>query len=212
MKSKVMFLIVLTLCFVYSNYAEGINGKWKGKVTTPNGDLELSYNFIVKGDSLSGKVTSSMGELDLLNGKVKGDEFSFKIDMGGNVLSSEGKLIGDKIVLKTIEFPSEMELVRNDKTDINGKWLGKVAGPDGDMEMVFTFNVQGDNLTGTNKSQMGELPLLKGKINGDQFTFDVEVMGNMMTHNCKIVDDDTINVKADAMGNPVEMNLKRMKE
>jgi hypothetical protein len=212
MKSGLLLSTVFVLCLVSFSYAGGIDGKWKGKVDTPQGELALTYTFIVNGDTLTGTVTSQMGELNLLGGKVNGDSFSFYIDMAGNTLNHEGKISGDKIILKTIEFPSEYELTRADKPAIDGGWLGKVSGPNGDMEILFTFKVHGDTLTGTNKSSMGEIPLQNGKINGDQFSFDVDLMGNLLTHKCKIIDEDSINVKADAMGNEIEMVLKRVKE
>ena len=41
-----------------------------------------------------------MGEMELTNGKVKGDEFSFDVDMGGNTIGHECKISGDEIKMK----------------------------------------------------------------------------------------------------------------
>jgi hypothetical protein len=41
-----------------------------------------------------------MGEIDLTNGKVKGDEFSFEVDLGGNIIGHDCKISGDEIKMK----------------------------------------------------------------------------------------------------------------
>ena len=33
--------------------------------------------------------------------------------------------------------------------DLDGRWIGEMQGPEGSMEMVFTFKVDGDTLTGS---------------------------------------------------------------
>ncbi|HUP03563.1 MAG TPA: hypothetical protein VMU19_06215, partial [Bryobacteraceae bacterium] len=36
---------------------------------------------------------------------------------------------------------------------------------------TYDFKVDGDKLTGTAKSQMGEIPITEGKVSGDDITF-----------------------------------------
>jgi len=86
-------------------------------------------------------------------------------------------------------------------TDINGKWKAKMqAGPDGEgMELVFTFKLEGEVLTGTVVSPMGEIPLTNCKIKGDDVTFDVNVGDMTINHVCKILADGTISMKSSGM-------------
>ena len=49
---------------------------------------------------LTGTVSSPMGDLELINGKVKGDEFSFDVDMGGTTIKHNCKLVGEEIKMK----------------------------------------------------------------------------------------------------------------
>ncbi|HLP16914.1 MAG TPA: hypothetical protein VK470_11680, partial [Bacteroidota bacterium] len=62
----VLALLVIGLAHVAS--AQDINGKWKGQMETPNGAMEMTFNFKVAADSLSGSVESPMGELPISNG------------------------------------------------------------------------------------------------------------------------------------------------
>ena len=58
-----------------------ISGKWKASFTTPDGQQrENTFNFKVEGDTLTGTVVSSaLGEAQITDGKVHGDEISFSV-------------------------------------------------------------------------------------------------------------------------------------
>jgi hypothetical protein len=98
-------------------------------------------------------------------------------------------------------------------TDITGKWVGKMQGPDGDMEMAFNFVAKGDSLSGSVQSPMGELPISNGKIDGDKFSFDISFNDMKMTHQCTIL-GDSISMKMPGMqgGDGIEIILKRAEE
>jgi hypothetical protein len=96
--------------------------------------------------------------------------------------------------------------------DINGKWKGQMEGPNGSMDMVFTFKVNADTLTGTVESPMGELPISNGKVSGHQFSFDVSFNEMTINHQCTIA-ADSISMKIPGMqGDTMEMTLRRSKE
>ena len=93
----VMFLALGTV----SALAADFNGKWNGDVTTPRGTQNLVFDFHVDGASLTGKVTSPRGDVDISNGKVDGDNISFDTVMNFNgnefTISYTGKADGDTI-------------------------------------------------------------------------------------------------------------------
>lgn len=79
---------------------------------------------------------------------------------------------------------------------IDGKWKTTVESPNGSMELVYTFKVDGDKLTGTSSSEMGDSELKNGKVNGNEFSFDIEMMDMKITHKCKL-DGDVIKMKVE---------------
>ncbi len=96
---------------------------------------------------------------------------------------------------------------------IDGKWKTSMRGPDGNVEITFVFKADGEKLTGTITSPMGEMEITKGKINGDEFTFDIDMMGNTISHKGRF-EGDVIKLKMDmpqddqgGSGNPNEMTL-----
>jgi len=65
--------------------------------------------------------------------------------------------------------------------DVTGKWTAQVPGRGGQTaETTFNFKVEGDKLTGTTSSQMGESAIADGKVSGDEISFSVtrEFQGN----------------------------------
>ena len=102
MKKKtfsVTALLVLCAFVCFAIVAE-LSGKWAGKIVTPDGtDLDLTYIFKVDGDKLSGSVSTVQGELPITEGKISGNDFSFKLDFNGTIIDNVGKYYGDSVVI-----------------------------------------------------------------------------------------------------------------
>ena len=93
--------------------------------------------------------------------------------------------------------------------DFNGKWEGSVKGPNGeDFPLVYTFAADGEKLTGTVSSSMGEAPISEGKIKGDEITFTVEFGDSKILHEGKMA-GDVITIKSHAPWGDAEYALKR---
>jgi hypothetical protein len=67
----------IVLVSILASAAADITGKWTGSVETPMGQVEYTYDFVVKGATVTGKIQSSMGASDVIDGKVDGDKVSF---------------------------------------------------------------------------------------------------------------------------------------
>lgn len=99
--------------------------------------------------------------------------------------------------------------------DIDGKWKVTLKGPDGDMELVFVFKADGAVLKGSIVSPMGEMPISNGKIEGNEFTFDLDMMGNTIKHKGTVTGNE---IKMKSEGAPGgdngnnEMILKKVVE
>jgi hypothetical protein len=94
-------------------------------------------------------------------------------------------------------------------SDIDGKWNGKIRGPEGDMELTFNFKVAGDTLSGTVSSPMGDMPIANGRVQGGKFSFDVNVGDMTIRHWCRM-SADSISMKYTGMqGDTMQIFLKR---
>ena len=59
--------------------------------------------------------------------------------------------------------------------DLNGKWTASIETPIGTQNYTYTFQVDGEKLTGSANSQMSESKITEGKVTGDEISF-VETM------------------------------------
>jgi len=109
MKRKLFNPIALACCFIVfaAFVVADISGKWTGVIKTPDGnDLQVSYNFKVDGDKLTGTAESPAGQVTVDDGKVAGDTFSFKVTVDGNDYPHSGKIYADSCGLD-IDFGAQ---------------------------------------------------------------------------------------------------------
>lgn len=103
--------------------------------------------------------------------------------------------------------------------DITGTWSGTLSMGDNQVPLTYNFKQDGDKLTGTVVGPQGDpLPLVEGKVDGDQLTFAVKV--DMNGDTAKFVSTGTIKGEEIALTTKVEkgpdfppstMTLKRTK-
>lgn len=103
MKSRIAFL---TVCFVLAGiavvYAADVNGKWVAQVPGRDGQTrEMTFNFKVEADKLTGTVSGRQGDTPFSDGKMSGDDISFIVTanfQGTEVkLLYKGNIAGDEI-------------------------------------------------------------------------------------------------------------------
>jgi len=105
MKRKLSITAALICSFAICMAAvfADLNGKWSGNVVTPDGqEITLTYNIKVDGEKLSGTGESNGNTVNLDEGVLKGDSFTFKItNTDGIVIPHSGKYYaqGDSVSL-----------------------------------------------------------------------------------------------------------------
>lgn len=102
---------------------------------------------------------------------------------------------------------------------IDGKWTGQVQGPQGAMDVSVVLKADGEKLTGTFTSQMGDAQIKDDSIKDDVVAFKVEreFNGNKFTvvYKGKLAGDElklTRTLEGDFGGQtppPVDFTLKR---
>lgn len=90
---------------------------------------------------------------------------------------------------------------------IDGNWKGTRETPNGSFEINYTFKVEGTDLKGTWKTQFGESPLEKGKIDGKKFTFSISFNDMTIENTGEIINENEIVIKNERG----EMKLTRVK-
>jgi len=94
-------MALLALLVVVASAAD-VSGTWKGTSQGRDGKTrETTFTFKVDGEKLTGTVSGRMGDREISEGKVAGDEISFavKVSMGDREFKMlyKGKVAGDEI-------------------------------------------------------------------------------------------------------------------
>lgn len=105
MKLRALFL-GLVLC-AGALFADPVDGKWTGSVSTPGGDFPVAFTFKADGAALTGTMAGMDGmDIKIADGKISGANISFsvsldfggmpfKLDYKGVVSADQIKLSGD---------------------------------------------------------------------------------------------------------------------
>ena len=103
-----MFALAFALLLISSPaFAADVDGKWSGALATPNGDVNIAFEFKADGTTLTGSTTGPDGtQLAIKNGKIDGSkitfvvtiafgDMSFDIAYSGVVSPTEIKMTGE---------------------------------------------------------------------------------------------------------------------
>jgi polyisoprenoid-binding protein YceI len=79
-----------------------VAGKWTAQVPGRDGQTrDVTFNFKTAGDKLTGTMSGRQGDVEISDGKVKGDELSFDVTMtmqgSAMKMTYKGKVAGDEI-------------------------------------------------------------------------------------------------------------------
>src|SRR5262252_426510 len=105
MRSKRAFLSgVLVLAASTAAFAADVTGKWVAQVPGRDGQThEQTFNLKAEGEKLTGTVSGRQGDTAISEGKVKGDEVSFDVNVKFQdremKMSYKGKVDGDELKL-----------------------------------------------------------------------------------------------------------------
>ena len=109
MKKKLFILTTIAFGFIFLMATSlNLDGKWIGTIKTPGGDdIQATYTFITKGDILTGTASSPHGEVAIDSGKISGSNFSFQVNVDGNIYPHKGTMYDDSCGLD-IDFGGQI--------------------------------------------------------------------------------------------------------
>ena len=103
MKTRVLLLAML-LC-AGPAFAADVDGKWTGTLATPNGDVNIGFEFKADGTTLTGSTTGPDGaSLPIKNGKIDGNKIAFVITIAFGDMSFDLNYTG-------VVSPAEIKMI-----------------------------------------------------------------------------------------------------
>jgi hypothetical protein len=86
-------LILIALVLAAPAFAADVTGKWKA--TLADMGMEMTFTFKAEGSTLTGMVSGQMGEMQITDGKVDGNNITFTVTIDQGKVVHKGVLNGD---------------------------------------------------------------------------------------------------------------------
>lgn len=106
---KILVSAVLLFMFSTALFAANVEGKWYATIETDNGPFSFTAEYVVKGEVISGTLSSDSGSVEISDGKISGDEFEYSFQIDSNTLKHKGKLVDGKLEIKSSGYYGDFE-------------------------------------------------------------------------------------------------------
>lgn len=180
-----------------------LEGRWEGKISSPQGERPATATFKKEGAAYTGAITGMRGDIALKEIKVEGDKVTAKAEVeaqgstivinysftlqgetlkGAGSLDFNGNAFSFDIDLKRAgAATAQAAPAQQDKPAagdrLAGRWEGKLNSPRGDAPMWAVFSKEGAAYTGKVSGMMPgqEITLKDVKLDGDKVTAKADV-------------------------------------
>jgi hypothetical protein len=202
---RISSLLVITLLMLASavsaatitpQASDKVSGKYVGLAKSPSiGDIPITVNLTNTNGKITGSVDTPNGPAAITSGTFADGKLMMKLDAGGNEITINAKIDGDKITgdwelagqTGTLELKREGAMMEPKPATpatpsapaaagdpVSGEW--DAAADAGGQSLPFTLKLklEGENVTGSSESQMGNAPLSKGSYKGDKLSFTLD--------------------------------------
>jgi hypothetical protein len=106
--ATVLAVLFLATCA----FAADVTGTWKASTQTPDGqDVQITFNFKMDGDKLTGTATGPMGDVPITDAKLTGDAIEFTVEAHDMKIVHKGTISGDEMKLKVDMGDQGMEII-----------------------------------------------------------------------------------------------------
>jgi hypothetical protein len=99
--------------------------------------------------------------------------------------------------------------------DVDGKWSGTLATPNGDVPISYEFKAEGATLTGSTSAPDGsQIPIKDGKVDGSNISFAISIDFGGMPFEIAykgVVSPEEIKITGEFGGMPFEFVVKKVK-
>ena len=172
-------LVLLSVPLIVSaqntaNPPSSFAGKYQGVAKTATGDVQLTLEISDEAGKFSGHLITPQGQFEIVKGQMADGLLSLDLDAKGSaaklsVRQREDKLVGDWSRAGQTE-PAELRKI----DELSGDWEA-VANVDGqNYPFVLTLKIEGDKITGSSASELGNSTISKGSLKDGKLNFQLD--------------------------------------
>jgi hypothetical protein len=177
-----------------------LSGKYEGTVKSP--EERVSLELKSEGGKISGRLQNGQTTLDSSEGSVKDGNLSLTF---GKDASLSAKVDGDKLVgewrsgaqTRAIELkripaaaatPAAPPATAAPATDLSGQWEAVADANGQPFPFLLTLKIEGEKVTGSSSSQLGESSIKDGSWKDGQLVFSLENQNGVISMSATVVE------------------------
>ena len=202
---------LLALTFVLGSivaFAQGPTGKYEGTVKKPGGgEDKIALELKSEGAKVTGRATHGDKSIDITDGKFENGTLTLSF---GKDHSFVGKVDGDKITGEAIDGTQKIPLELTKVTpaaaaahsaaaapaagpaagpvNLNGQWEAVADANGQPFPFVLVLKVDGETVTGSSSSQLGESTVKSGTWKDGKLVFQLEGQNGVISMSASVVE------------------------
>lgn len=200
MRTFSLFVLTIVLGASVALAQDTLSGKYEGTVKTAGAaDEKVSLELKNEGGKVTGRLMKGETGIDISEGSLAASKLSLKLGAAGTI---SGVVEGDKITgdwtggaakgtleLKKVPAASAAAAPKADANfNLNGEWDGVADAQGQPFPFVLTLKVDGQTVTGSSSSQLGESVLKNGSWKDGKLVFELEGQNGVISMSAVVVE------------------------
>ena len=212
MKHKTNFLNrlgLLTLALLLggiSAFAQttDVSGTYEAIVKTPDArEVKVTLELKNEGGKISGRAIHDNKPLEITEGKLENGTLTLNFDKSRKIIA---KVDGDKLVGEATDGPEKIAVEFKKVTpaasaaaatpaapaapavNLNGNWEAVADANGQPFPFALTLKVDGETVTGSSSSQLGEAQIKSGTWKGGKLSFDLEGQNGTISMTATVIE------------------------
>lgn len=168
-----------------------LTGKYEGTAKAPSGDVKMTLDLSDEAGKFSGRITTSANVYEVTKGQLVDGLLSLELQGKETVAKLAVRQKDDKLVgtLSAHGETGPVEFARvAAKDEISGVWDATADANGQAFPFTLTLKVDGEKVTGTSSSQLGESTVTSGTWKDGKLLFILESANGQIAMVATIVD------------------------
>ncbi|HEX6043216.1 MAG TPA: hypothetical protein VFZ22_01905 [Pyrinomonadaceae bacterium] len=201
-RTVAIFALTLVLGASAAFAQDTVSGKYEGMLKNTGGaDEKVSLELKTDGGKISGRMMKGETTFDIAEGSLADSRLSLKLKDGMiNAVVAGDKITGDwasgnkkgTLDLKKVVPPAmpatSAEAAPATAVNLNGNWDAVADAQGQAFPFLLVLKIEGETVTGSSSSQLGESTIKNGSWKDGKLTFDLEGQNGTISMSATVVE------------------------
>jgi hypothetical protein len=193
------FLLGMITAFAQATAPQDVSGRYEGMVKRPGGAAEDKVSLEVKseGGKITGRATHGDKTAEVTEGKLENGTLTLSF---GKDATFVGRVEGDKLVGQAVHGTEKIAMELKKVTpaaapaaaagpvNLNGQWDGIADANGQPFPFLLELKVEGENVTGTSSSQLGDSSVKSGSWKEGKLVFQLDGSNGVISMSAVVVE------------------------